>query len=157
MAALSGALWNLCSGPPPTKARLTAQIASAQHVKGSDTMSRSFMGATGSFKGRTNGERHKNQRYESDRVQTDGSNGKLPKTVEASKQPLGVADHCRTFAVLLRPFLATRLGTTSSSFESGGDDGTRTHGLCSAIAALSQLSYIPNRHKCYPSDAVASV
>jgi hypothetical protein len=25
----------------------------------------------------------------------------------------------------------------------GGDDGIRTHDLCSAIAALSQLSYIP--------------
>lgn len=25
----------------------------------------------------------------------------------------------------------------------GGDNGIRTHDLCSAIAALSQLSYIP--------------
>ncbi len=29
--------------------------------------------------------------------------------------------------------------------KSGGDDGIRTHDLCSAIAALSQLSYIPTR------------
>ena len=27
----------------------------------------------------------------------------------------------------------------------GGDDGIRTHDLCSAIAALSQLSYIPGK------------
>jgi hypothetical protein len=27
----------------------------------------------------------------------------------------------------------------------GGDDGIRTHDLCSAIAALSQLSYIPRK------------
>ena len=33
--------------------------------------------------------------------------------------------------------------TDLGSFESGGDDGIRTHDLCSAIAALSQLSYIP--------------
>ena len=28
----------------------------------------------------------------------------------------------------------------------GGDDGVRTHDLCSAIAALSPLSYIPLKH-----------
>jgi hypothetical protein len=30
-----------------------------------------------------------------------------------------------------------------------GDDGIRTHDLCSAIAALSQLSYIPGDELLY--------
>jgi hypothetical protein len=31
----------------------------------------------------------------------------------------------------------------------GGDEGIRTLDLCSAIAALSQLSYIPNKRREY--------
>ena len=33
--------------------------------------------------------------------------------------------------------------------KSGGDDEIRTHDLCSAIAALSQLSYIPGKGQGY--------
>lgn len=33
----------------------------------------------------------------------------------------------------------------------GGDDGIRTHDLCSAIAALSQLSYIPTGNESIPA------
>lgn len=39
--------------------------------------------------------------------------------------------------------LGTSLGTVLGSIEFGGDEGIRTLDLCSAIAALSQLSYIP--------------
>ena len=31
--------------------------------------------------------------------------------------------------------------------ENGGDEGDRTPDLCNAIAALSQLSYVPNQRK----------
>ncbi len=35
--------------------------------------------------------------------------------------------------------------TRTAENRNGGDEGTRTPGLCLAKAALSQLSYIPNR------------
>lgn len=44
-----------------------------------------------------------------------------------------------------------RVGT-----KSGGDDEIRTHDLCSAIAALSQLSYIPKTELRIPNGGAPS-
>ena len=46
-------------------------------------------------------------------------------------------------------------GPQSALLGSGGDDGIRTHDLCSAIAALSQLSYIPTETRGYLEAALS--
>ena len=62
--------------------------------------------------------------------------------VDTSQIAFGAARYFRLRWVPHK-FPAHVAGHEADKSEMGGDDEIRTHDLCSAIAALSQLSYIP--------------